>query len=127
MTFPTRIVLRRFGYRLFAAAAGDTLQDWARRLLVCCAHPHPDSATDATHLLLLLLRACFVAAGTLSPLATVLTAVFDDVLALVLDAAAARGDDARRRRQGTNAGGLKPASRLFQPTPPAAQPTHSFT
>jgi hypothetical protein len=91
LPFPARIVLRRFGYRLFAAAAGDTLQDWARRLLVCCAHPHPHSATDATHLLLLLLRACFVATGTLSPLATVLTAVFDDVLALVLDAAAARG------------------------------------
>ena len=67
------------------------MQDWARRLIVCCAHTHPDSAHDAAQLLLLLLRACFVYTGSLSPLATVLTAVFDDALTHVLESATARG------------------------------------
>ena len=79
-----RLVIRRFGFKVFEATVGDSMQDWARVCLLSCAQRNIDTATDSCDFLLYLLRASFHYRGSLTAMSTVLLAVFDDVITRLL-------------------------------------------
>jgi hypothetical protein len=79
-----RLVIRRFGYKLFASTVGDSMQDWARACLLACANRNSSTSQDAADFLLYLLRASFHYTGSLTLLTNVILSVFDDVITKVL-------------------------------------------
>ena len=75
-----QLYIRRFGYRSFIAAAGDTLQDWLRTTLSYCSSQHIRPRTAACDFFLYLYQSCFHYTGTINHVLRVSLAIFDDVI-----------------------------------------------
>jgi hypothetical protein len=88
----TRMVLKRFGARVFTKAAGDSLQDWLRRIFLLCGYPCAVVRHQACDLLLMLFQSSFYHDNSLTLLKNTCLAVFQDVLEAILDVYGAKID-----------------------------------
>ena len=92
----TRVVLKRFSASVFTKAAGDSLQDWLRRIFLFCSYPGAVIRHQACDVLLLLIQSSFYHGVSLTLLKVTSLAVFQDVLESILDTYGPKIDSVER-------------------------------
>lgn len=81
-----KIIVKRFGAKIFLGAVEDSLQDWMRSVLYHCASQYKVVRNSASNFLLFLLRSSFNYLGSLTLIVNTVLAIMNDVIEGILDA-----------------------------------------